>query len=480
MVGRSTNRRADSSVEHMSKGGIPVNPAALKAVRDLVESGEWKKDPAGLLEAVKSDPGLFVYVAKNMKSLADEVREGVDPLAQLASLEQEKLVKLFHVSDRDVSTHRLRDATPAQMLRVQQAIISARAAEALGPKVDISADLAFSGAVLRQVGHSMIAWNYPDIYARALLHQRAKGANLDQELQKLVGMTPAQVGSRFAAEWNLSPELRWAVSGDSQRTPPHQIAPRGTEVDGKLNLRDVCDLSELFAKANDPLHYPDAPEKWAEAERAIEESVGVSLPDAIAGAVQKSLAFISQVTQHALQTPFFRLPEKPNALSAEQRALIEANPYLRRCSDEVKLHFVPVYRLITKEGVSVEAIRELVDSAIPHLGFVRGCLYLYKPETGTLKPALRVGDLPLSAYPTLGENEHHPVAESLQSTVLLKSPFGPLNSNPGTHLYCALLGEKHRGVLHLEVAPEHEENPAYQATLLFNAVRQCILDCLDK
>ena len=480
MIGRSTNRRVDSSIEHMTKGGIPLNPAALKVARETLESREFETNPAALIEAVKSDPGLFIHVAKNMKSLVEEVRDGVDPLAQLANIEEKKLVKLFGVNDRDASAHRLRDATPAQILRVQHSVISSRAAEALGPKVNISADLAFSGAILRQVGHSMLAWNYPDIYARALLHQRSKGANLDQELQKLVGMTPAQVAMRVAAEWSLSPELRWAVAVDPQRMPPHHLVAKGVEGEGKLSLRDVCDLSELFAKANDPAHYPDAPEKWSEAESTIAETVGIYLPDLVAAPIQKSLLSLAQITQQELHTPFFKPPAQPVVLSDAQRAALDGNPYIRRCPLEAKLQFEEVYRHLLTDGISVDAIRVLVDSIIPKLGFVAGCLYIFKPESGVLKPTLRVGDLPLSSYPTLRENESNPVAESLHSSVLLKSPFSPFNNMQGAHLYCSLMSEKHRGVLHLEVAPDKAENPEHQAALLFNLIRQCLVDCLGR
>ncbi len=479
MVGRSQNRKADDSIDHLARGGLPINPQVLKAVKESLSSGEFRKKPESVWDAVKSDPGLFVHVAKHMKSLAEEIHQGVDPLEQLKTLEEEKLQKLFAPGDRQISVHRLKDATPAQLLRFQHTIISSRTAEALAPSAEISPELAFSTATLRQLGHSLLAWNYPEIYARALLHQRSRGVSLEVELKKLLGLSPAEVGMRFAADWNLRPELRRVLSpkieGHENAAKP---GPKGAGPEERLSLAEVLNVSELFAKANDPQHYPKALEQWAEVEHALEGSLGINISALIRPAIQSSFNTLQQSISHSIDTPFFEKPPEPGTLTEEQGRLAAVNPYLKRCEPSHRLTLDRVYQLISPGNISVDALRVLVDSAIPQLGFVRGCLYLFKRDSGALRPALRVGDRALESYNSYREGENNPVSGTLNTHVMLKQQVLQPDGSEAMCLFGSVLNEAHPGVLYLEVDPALVENPGHDSSLLFNAIRKVMGQCL--
>jgi hypothetical protein len=478
MRGRAPNRQLDDTAEYIARGGLPVNPHVLKAVKEGLASGVLHEQPEKLAELVKSDPGLLFHVAKGLRSVVDEVRDGLDPLEQLKVLEQEKLERLFATSEREISVHRLREATPAQILRYQHAIISAKTAEALAPSADIPADIAFSGASLRQLGHSLLAWNYPEIYARALLRQRTKGIPLEGELKKLLGLSPAEIGARFAAEWQLKPELRRALSPAS----PEQgsaISTRG-QGDERLSLAELLDVSDLFAKANDPQHYPKAQEQWRAVEEVLERALGVKVSELASPKIKEAFSYLEGQGARRIDTPFFRHDEPAGDLTESQKQLLESNQYLKRCPSDAQTALRKVYQLTDPLQVSVNALRYLVDRIVPELGFSSGCLYLFKRESGMLRPALRVGDTPLEQYRACKENESGPVSGSLSSTVTLAQQTRRPDGSETIRLYGSILNDTHPGVLALEVSPDKVEDVHHDASILFNAIRKCMGQCLGE
>lgn len=52
--------------------------------------------------------------------------------------------------------------------------------------------------MFRQLGLDLISWNYPSIYSRAITAHRVRGTELDLELDKLLGISPLQIGRLFA------------------------------------------------------------------------------------------------------------------------------------------------------------------------------------------------------------------------------------------------------------------------------------------
>lgn len=476
MRGRAPNRQLDDTAEHIARGGLPVNPQVLKAVKEGLASGAFEAEPEKLTQLVKSDPGLLFHVAKGMRSVVEEVREGLDPFEQLRVLEQEKREKLFASSEREISIHRLREATPAQILRYQHAIISAKTAEALAPSAAIEPDLAFSGASLRQLGHSLLAWNYPEIYARALLRQRTKGIPIEGELKKMLGLSPAEVGARFAAEWQLKPELRRALT-PSASGQGAAISTRG-QADERLSLSELLDVSDLFAKANDPQHYPKAQEQWRAVEEVLEKALGVRVSELASPAIKEAFSYLEGQSARRIDTPFFKHDDPPGDLSDAQKQLLEDNSYLKRCSTNAQTALRKVYQLTDPTQVSVDALRYLVDRIVPELGFSSGCLYLFKRDSALLKPALRVGATPLEQYRAYKENEGGPVSGSLASPVTLAQQARKVDGSETIRLYGSILNDTHPGVLALEVAPDKVEDVTHDASTLFNAIRRCMGQCL--
>ena len=54
--------------------------------------------------------------------------------------------------------------------------------------------------------------------------------------------------------------------------------------------------------------------------------------------------------------------------------------------------------MVDEASVSVDALRHLVDSVMPRLGVLRGCLFLSEEGELSLTPVLRIGKVPLALY----------------------------------------------------------------------------------
>lgn len=481
--GRGPSRRLEETVEHVSRGWVPVNPQVLKQVQEKLASNAYRGSPGELLEDLKTDPGLFVHAVKNLSSVVTDAQGGIDPLSELAKLEEEKLKKIFSVNERQVSMHRFRDMRKVQGLRYQHSVISSRTAEVMAEKVQVPPNMAYASVALRQLGHYLVSWNYPDIYGRALTAQRRKGGNLELELAKYLGITPLQIAAKFSASWNLHPDLKLAVS------PPRQMpgrlegkeAPLVPEEGGRprMTLQKLCEVSELFAEANDPENYPQAKEKWQTVQAVLQQHIGADVLQKAYEAVIASLALTDRYVPRLLDPPFFKRSQLKSTMTPRACSLFERNGFVKRCPPAIAEALVKVYERIEEaDKVSVEALRLLADDVIPQAGFVRGCLYVLDTSALTLRPVLRIGSLALSQYQPVAIYENSPVAEALYTSVPLKQE-GKSAAGGLAMQICGSLGSyKRPGVLYLEFADSEIELAGYNPFACFQAIRQALLDCL--
>lgn len=483
MHGRAPERQADKTLEHVSRGWMPVNPHVLRSVREKVESGEFGSDPQSVIEEIKSDPALFVYcVREAVKDLDVNPHVGVDPMLALRGLEEEKLARIVSVSERDISSHRFRHITPAQSMRFQHSLISSRAAEALAPKVELNSELAFSGAIIRQLGYNLIAWNYPDIYNRALVSNKSGASSLDFELQKLLGASPVQIGAKVSRNWNLRPELRHLTMSEREREREltlgdHEIGQTG---DGTFSLQRLVEISELFAKANDAEHFPQDARKWERLAKELPEAISVTLTESITPKVAAGIEAFQSATKLKLWTPYFHALPAKEEMPEPQRGLFKRNQYAQRSLEAPRAKLEQAYRMMVPGELSVDALRFLVDHVAGGLGFNRGVLYLLGEKNGVLEPALRLGDLPLSKYPRIRQDQGNAIAESLYTSFPLKQHDASLLDREATRIYGAIEFGKRKGVLVLELADGAEETGNFDSMTHFMALRQSLSDCVPE
>jgi len=468
--GTLPNRLGDTSLEHLLAGGLPVNPAHLREIRLGVSNGPLARDREQLVREVQRDPGLVVHCARTGRGLAGDADHPVDPFHLLRGLEEEKLATLFPTSETSISSHRLRRANPAQASRLQHAIISVSAAHCLAPELEVEPDLAYSASLFRELGLALISWNYPQMYSRVMSSFRRSGVDVDTELLRIFGMTSQDIGRRLARDWGMPPEVLAAWRSENPNTPRRE---------GQANLSEVCDIADLFAQSKDPVHFPRASALWQAKEQALSATLGASFRERLDSEARESLECFVGESPALEKLPLVQQISKERTGPPLSKTIREKNPFLERCPSDVQAEISTVYGEMYVSGVSVDAIRRLADYAVLACGFDRGCVYLLHSTTRLLTPALRIGDVPLSAYHSHPLKEHDDIGASMFSGIPCRSEGEGIQGDRVSRIMGSLENHEHQGVLYLELSKGLAEESNRDALTIFQALRQAFDDAFS-
>ncbi len=465
----------DRTVSHLYKGGVPADPIALRSLKNRFTDGTYKKNRAQLLKDLKSDPGLFIHYLRHIYTSGIDPEVHPDPVAALAVLEDEKLEKLFEVEASDISVHQISAITKTQALRLQHSMLSAHSAEALATKNSVAPGLAYSSAMLRQLALNLIAWNYPTIFSRALNAHRTRKVDILDELQKQLGTSPLQIVSRIIADWNLGSELRRSSQPEQFR---RQEGETLEEADGKLNIQQICEISELYAKSHDRANYPEAEKQWRDVEPKLRERFGETFLENIEEEILASLSHYERSAPKVFCAPLFAKAAVNIGERGSNGNTVSRNSFALRCPEELYNSFSDAYEQLKLGEVSVEAVRHLVDVTVPLAGFQRGCLYLASKDGTKLRPTLRVGDMPLSLYSEVGHREQSPVVDCLITTVPIRWVGEGIRGAEVEIIAGSLGALRHPGVLYLELSRVLSLELSEEVLLYFHAIRKAFLDFL--
>lgn len=235
-----------------------------------------------------------------------------ESLEALSQLEEEKLSHILGTPPSQISQHSFRHANKPQAKQLQFSIVSTQAAEEIAKRVELPADMAFSSANLRQLGLYLISWNYPRIYSRVLTNHRKEGADIDFELQRLLGLTPKQVGARLAQKWRLHPSIIKPLGSAAD-----DVTLRTREKnESEFTMTDVCEVSELYAKTKDPETYPEAEEVWSSNEDSIIQVIGEETFERIEQKVEESVELYVDVSDVIKKLPILGECMKPQRKSS--------------------------------------------------------------------------------------------------------------------------------------------------------------------
>jgi hypothetical protein len=459
----TTEVKREGVLDELAHQWFPASPEAVQHAHTALKNGNRPE----LIQAVKSDPALFLYCAKQLNHVMERSQEGYLPLAALEHASEEELWKIIPVSVREVSAHSLTKASELQALRMQHALLSTNAAEKIAPQIALPAESGFSVASFRQMGLHLVAWNYPAVYSRALVQQRRSGSLLDEEIESLLGLSPSEIGSRLAIKWGLHADLRQAlISADEDEptviegTPLHQLPTI-------QRLQNLCEATESFAAAKDPKYFPQGPKRWKQAGGALKEYC----TDEVFSEIEENTKRLLQERAHSCpvldRLPFSRRVE----LTIVEQSLAEQNAYLRRCSTEVQLGFSNVYNLIVPGELSLEAIEVLIDAIPPQLGFQHGCLFLLDTKSMKLVPSLRIGAHRLERYARFFQENRSAIIDSLDSLVPLKQLGIGIDGVPAVAVVGPLRSALHPGVLYTELLRTFSDDALHPTIIHFQAFR---------
>lgn len=464
---RPAPRKSQDVLEHLKKGWLPISEAVLQQASDLVENNKRLPD---LLNLVKQETPLYFHVARYIKLHSGEVPDdGIDPLKALETLEHARLHSLFSPASASSGTHRAELDSQMTTSCTQVLQISAHAAQTLAEGVSLQGNEAFQAALFRSLGHYLIAWNYPKLYARTLATHKKAEADIDAQLLKLLGISPTQIGAKFAHEWGLHRSVIRNVDFDQQRSASTPTTEPFTK--DNVSIPQICDLAETFARSKDPHIFPNAPEKWAEQEDLVRNVWGSEI--------------FSDLEAHARSVKD-RLSEReaPSEQGENDgtviRDALSQNRYLRQCPEHIIERFTQVYSLLDDAALSLDAIRVMSDFLIPQLGFPRGCLFLKDEKSLELRPMLRVGKAPLTEYAHLLLDSRKGIVNALYTTAPVRLDAPGVEGRQSTILFGNLRHPRFAGVLYLELHEKLEQNTSFDPLVVFHTIREALNHCLGE
>ncbi|MFM1848493.1 MAG: hypothetical protein RL417_1967 [Pseudomonadota bacterium] len=460
----SLERRLERAREHVSRMWFPANPEILERIRSGLGSGAYELDIDFLLDEIRDDFALFTYCLKGLtRLLAQEKVEAPLDLSPVEVLRWAGLprLKIILADSHDTLTfHNLRELSDFQAARLHEAIVSASTAEVLAEHSQLNAGTGYSAALLRQLGLTLIAWNYPALYRRSLAAQDPLG--LDEVLARALGFSPALLGAAVMRDWPLQSDIQAAVFESSRSGRPNSPG----------RLEHICRIGEMLARANDPERHPTASTDWEQAQREIKSTLGADGLHLIQIRARAHGKHYSGLDIAAL--------EDISAIDPARRVhghsgstLLRNNRHIRNCPPLLARKLRDLYGDIVPGRIDRANINTLVREIIPSAGFSAGTIFILDPVEPRLIPRLKFGEpgeRALTSIPVSG------ATDIIMTAFQCRAPVQDSSMN-GLAVVAGSLGGEHRaGVLYLEFPPILASGP--RILTAFKAIRRALDDCL--
>lgn len=477
-----TEKRLERAVAHVSDYWVPVNSALLGKIQNGLSQGTYDQNLDALLLEVRSDVSLYCYCLRKLLHLVKESNLNLDinksPTQLMLDAGIEQLKQILNVDALEISEHRLDQATALQTARIKESVLSASSAQVLSDAHSIDADTAYSAALLRQLGHTLIAWNYPEIYQHAMATLKS-GKELDILLTKHLGFSPMLLAMRLLNSWGMD-ESACANLGLRAESEPDEEAQILNAVSDRL-VR-ICQVSEALARANDPYNYPDALDEWHYAKREIETELGPQAMELIADAFKSNsenyLEVLPEIFNAGLivEEEFFKQQSK-------QYGVRLRNPFITLCANEVQEQLIKLYSNLDNNSVSKDNLRALVREVVPLTEYFAGCIYTIDPGLFILVPQLEIGKATLRQiepvdYSIVGSN-----ADLLAVAYQSDAPVLEYRKNKKAQICTAVAGifgkSQRVGVLYLEALGDLSNHHEAQHMQHFKALACALNDCLN-
>ncbi|MDC0357644.1 HDOD domain-containing protein [Oligoflexia bacterium] len=463
------NRRLQRALEHVNRLWFPVNNSLFSKIQEGLKKGSYDLGMEFLVEDIKKDFALYTYCLRELALQLQE--EGVafylkDPIEFLEFAGLERIKKVFSVDIRTISEHNTTRMTPFQAKQFEATVVSASTAEVLAQKTDIDPNSAYFTALLRQLGLTLVAWNYPSVYEEALSEQTATD-DLDTVISEKLGFSPILLAMALIEEWNPSSELEEAVSAE----------------DTQGTLGKICRIGEALARANQPETYPSALSDWQMARSAIEASLGVKGFKTIQSYVQEYSA-----EYHMLNPELF---DDHNAINPElhihhqqQEEVLNKNRYLEQCLPVLKNSLKDFYANLPNFSNMHESISYLISNVFPGSGFNGLCIYTADTKgdtrSATLVPRLKIGKITAEFLHPVACDQNNTSKNPVSIAFAHVPPIrGHIRRLGVSYVASRLRESMGGGVLYVELPEALATESEALHVIHFKAVRQAFVDIFE-
>lgn len=482
MLHSDSSGSIESAAEHVSRAWFPINKPFLEEIRNSIIGDKYNKRIDPLLLDLKGDLSLYLLCLKKLASLADQSSktegETLTPPKVFRQAGYEKITELLMSEIESEVLHRFDNLSDLQAARLKEGMISASATEIMAQDSDLDPELGFSCALLRQLGLTLIAWNYPHVYSRAMQSLSEDSTDLENNIKKILGFSPSTLALTIASKWGLAPSITRVISRDENQ------ASTADDNSSKsiLILEKLCKVGEALARASDPDNYPTALKDWESAESAIKSILGSDGIVIIQSRVEENLrAYTDKLPQTFKIDISTNLREKITN-SNYAKVLLEQNRYVESCPPLLKLQIKELYSTLSADEISRESIQMLTTEIFPGAGFDCGCIFMFEPSTTTLVPMLKFGGISESIAKTIPVSsmnlDSNPVATAYRCTTPIKQTYKTIDDKNITTLSGSIGNEQKTGVLYVEVSERLSAKSKGDPELYFKALRLCLSHAL--
>lgn len=484
---QSSTRILDRAVRHVSDYWFPVSPEVAERIQRNLADGTYEEDIDLLLADIKSDYSLFTQCLAGLRKLLPESNDetsidsdSVETLGALRKVEIHRLEEFLLDVLEQSSQHSFESASECQNARLQETLLSSSAAELMAASEDVDSGRAAAAALLRQLGYTLIAWNYAGVYEEAVeLMKSQPNMTIDDAICAKLGFRPQLLALRIVETWGLPRDLAEALrDSDNALNEESQIT---AGVAGTLST--ICRISEALARANCPQIYPSARADWKTASREVERRIGSRGMEKIRArfveACRNYITSVPTIFRGALildEDFTVAQPATPVPASTQR------NPYVSHCDKYVRNLLVDLYEKIEGGRHADTVLRTLVKEVIPTARFSGGFVYTVDPTTQTLKPQLEIGSPELRSQTPISFSTEEPSTDPVVQAFMGSFPLVVTNEPKDGSFFTTLaapLGRSQRlGTFYLEMPLAVFNNDQRRHTVHFKALCQALNDCL--
>lgn len=496
MSNATSQEVVERAYRHVATGWVPPQKSVLEKVTAKLNRGVYDSNRRELSEDLKSDVALYLYCVRELAAIvqieeqrtAGAFREGTPARRTFAQLIDgasiANLREILGRGEKEISLHSMDEMSRLQALRFRESIIAATTAEVLAEKNELDPEVGFSCGMLRQLGLTLIAWNYPRVFSRAIEGLKPL-ETLDAVLHRALGFSPSLLGLMFARQWNLADEILIAL-GDRQLASKIKNGAVGegqSARDAGLMLAKICEVGEALARANSPEHYPSALQDWENAQDLIAEHLG---PKGVEIILNRAAAHCDEYMRSIPDLPPFVSGEALKDRIVDSRfatTRLDKNPYLRACPSHMRELITKLYHQLKPNKILKRNLRTFVFDVLPAAGFSRGCIFMFDPAARVLMPSIVIGDLgpertqPVKLAGSVGHFDLVSSAFSLKTPLREEGVTG--DGQAVTMIAAAIGGITPIGVLYLESVEGFAPDMADDPMPMFRALRHTLCDCLN-
>ena len=479
---RATQKRLEKASRYVNDLWFPVNSELLGKIKLGIRGGIYELDTESLVNSISGDFSLFMYCVRELVGMLK--REDVsipmaNPIEVLRQAGIDRLKQILEIDEYKITKHTFEDQEKFQSMRFEEMIVSSSTAQALSASMNINKEIGFSAAALRQLGHTLIAWNYPTVYKEALDNIKTD-APLDQLLAERLGFSPTLLSIRVLMDWGLPMELCEAIFLEEDEECDDIEGVMQNMLSG--NLAKICSIGEALARANNPTVYPSAAKDWEYAKQEITTHLGESGIQYIQDLVDENLEnYITFMPE--LFNPGLLIDPEMHLAVQNNEGTPSLNPYIQLCEPGTSDALSALYKKLRPNAISEQCLIQLVNEVVPSAGFSGGLIFTADPGISMLIPQTVIGSLKLKKKQFVDYSLVVSNADSISVAFRSYEPVIEYHADSDNEIYAAIsgiIGASNRvGVLYLEIPYTDFIADERQFTMAFRAFSKTITDCLD-